>query len=654
MPGDPNSKPIVGHIEAGPNARILVVNELHGDIHAPQPPSSPDTESRSATLKRIREDWIDGVLNQSLYRVARIELGLATREDVVESPLNAIVQVPDREPVSIAPGTPMIEVFDGLGQSLLILGAPGTGKTTVLLELAKGLIARAESDPNHPIPAVFNLSTWALKRKPLAVWLVSELNLRTGVPKKLAQRWVNQDKVIPLLDGLDEVDAAHRAACLDAINEFRDERGLLPMAVCSRVADFEALGKKFRFRGAVTVQPLTKKQVDNYLCRSEDLIPIQTALRADASLSDLLETPLMLWVAMLAYRHAPVEMSKATTPEQRRTLLFENFVSGMFKRRAVPVRFSESVATRQLTWLAGSLTRSKQTVFYLEDLDFDWFRTPIQRLLARAAVAASCSVAAGFLFLLIIEVILGRLSGYGLGFREAVASWLSIGTIFGLISVSVKLKPKERVAFTLRQLPSRIAASAPSAVLVGATFGLGFLILLSLAGESRMYIRNAIGPAPTVLVSAAFGLLAGLGSGVLQVLTADAPQTRMVANQGTYNSTATAILVTMLFAPLGGFVGWSLTGIVGLLTLGPSIGLSAGLLTGGLFSIKHFTLRLLVWGFGGGPLRYGVFLNESAARLLLYRVGGGYIFVHRMLLEYFVSLQQTKHAYALSAARPAI
>ena len=450
MPGDPDAKSIVGHIEAGPNARILVVNELHGDIHTPQPPASPDAESRATTLKRIREDWIDGVLNQSLYRVARIELGLATREDVVESPLNAIVQVQDRAPVTIAPGTPMTEVFDGLGQSLLILGAPGTGKTTVLLELAKGLIARAESDHKHLIPAIFNLSTWALRRKPLAAWLVSELNVRTGVPKKLAQRWVTEDKVIPLLDGLDEVDAAHRAACLDAINEFHDEHGLLPLAVCSRVADFEALGKKLRFRNAVTVQPLTKEQVDNYLCRSEELIPIRTALRADPSLAELLETPLMLWVAMLAYHHAPVKMSKAITPEQRRTLLFENFVSAMFKRRAVPGRFSESVATRRLTWLAGSLARNKQTVFYLEDLDFDWFRTPIQRVFARAVVATSCSVASGILFLLIIEVILGRLSGYGLGLREAVASWLSIGTIFGLVSISVKLKPKERAAFNLR------------------------------------------------------------------------------------------------------------------------------------------------------------------------------------------------------------
>jgi hypothetical protein len=34
------------------------------------------------------------------------------------------------------------------------------------------------------------------------------------------------------------------------------------------------------------------------------------------------------------------------------------------------------------------------------------------------------------------------------------------------------------------------------------------------------------------------------------------------------------------------------------------------------------------------------FLDEAAERLLLRKVGGGYIFVHRLLLEYFASLEK--------------
>src|SRR5260370_8237205 len=38
-------------------------------------------------LKRVRLDWIDGVLRQSLYKVARIELGLEASLDAVEQPV---------------------------------------------------------------------------------------------------------------------------------------------------------------------------------------------------------------------------------------------------------------------------------------------------------------------------------------------------------------------------------------------------------------------------------------------------------------------------------------------------------------------------------------------------------------------------------------
>src|SRR5690348_16224042 len=128
-----------------------------------------------------------------------------------------------------------------MDQSLLILGMPGSGKTTLLLELARDLLDRAAHDPTHPIPVVFPLSTWAQSRKPSDEWLVDELNLRYDLPRKLAQEWVAADQVLPLLDGLDEVKSEHRAACVGAINEFRQSHGLLPLVITSRTADYEAL-----------------------------------------------------------------------------------------------------------------------------------------------------------------------------------------------------------------------------------------------------------------------------------------------------------------------------------------------------------------------------------------------------------------------------
>jgi len=39
------------------------------------------------------------------------------------------------------------------------------------------------------------------------------------------------------------------------------------------------------------------------------------------------------------------------------------------------------------------------------------------------------------------------------------------------------------------------------------------------------------------------------------------------------------------------------------------------------------------------PLHYVHFLDYAAGRIFLRKVGGGYIFVHRLLLEYFASLE---------------
>jgi hypothetical protein len=47
----------------------------------------------------------------------------------------------------------------------------------------------------------------------------------------------------------------------------------------------------------------------------------------------------------------------------------------------------------------------------------------------------------------------------------------------------------------------------------------------------------------------------------------------------------------------------------------------------------------MLWRNGSAPLRYARFLDYAAGRIFLRKVGGGYIFVHRLLLEYFASLE---------------
>jgi hypothetical protein len=75
------------------------------------------------------------------------------------------------------------------------------------------------------------------------------------------------------------------------------------------------------------------------------------------------------------------------------------------------------------------------------------------------------------------------------------------------------------------------------------------------------------------------------------------------------------------------------------LFIGLTCGLLLGLLNGWLACLRHIVLRWLLWRHKAIPWNYPRFLNYAAERILLRRVGGGYIFVHRLLLEYFVDLE---------------
>ena len=67
-------------------------------------------------------------------------------------------------------------------------------------------------------------------------------------------------------------------------------------------------------------------------------------------------------------------------------------------------------------------------------------------------------------------------------------------------------------------------------------------------------------------------------------------------------------------------------------------GVIGGLIGGADIVIKHYLLRLALWLQGSIPRNYVRFLDYAAALIFLRKVGGGYIFVHRLIMEHFAAL----------------
>jgi len=617
------------------------------------------SRNRCAMIEKVRTIWITGFLKQSLPHEVRILLGLSERADAVARPFDLLVKPPDRGERPLPTRTEVVDVFDTMDRSLLILGAPGSGKTTLLLELARDLLDRATNDSAHPIPVVFPLSTWAETRKPLLEWLQDELNLRYDVPRAIAQEWVLTDQVLPMLDGLDEVNAVHRATCVEAINVFRQCHGFLPLVITSRTADYEALAEQLRVHGAILVLPLTREQVDAYLADLGSAgEPVRAAIRDDASLWELLDSPLLLNIITVSYAgQTAAPVPTRGTVVARRDQLFGSYVNQVLRRRAAECGYASAETIHWLSWLASQMAKHGQTVFYLERLQPDWLPATL-----RWAVGACNDLVFGFVFGLIFGLGPFVLSGRGEWIIPGSVFGLAIGLIMGLLSLLPSRRARvissvEKVrwswnGFRWNLIRNGLIVGVVIGVVVGTccavVAGLQKGVLAGLLGGLLAGPILALVVGVSVLLG---GLLGELFNSLTRGLTIGELETRTVPNEGILSSGRNSFLGALVGVLLGGSGGglilglrvWTLGGharfevwfgaLIGALYLGAFLGMRAG----GEACVKHYVLRLLLIVAGSTPWNYVRFLDQTAERILLRKVGGGYAFLHRMLLEHFAA-----------------
>jgi hypothetical protein len=135
------------------------------------------------------------------------------------------------------------------------------------------------------------------------------------------------------------------------------------------------------------------------------------------------------------------------------------------------------------------------------------------------------------------------------------------------------------------------------------------------------------------------GLIFALLIGLIRGLRGAEIETKTVPNQGIWISAFNAGIITLvswlILFPI--IYKWFPQGVQSKTSI-ISWGLILGLLFGGGIScIQHLNLRLILWINGFIPSNLARFLDYASERIFMQKVGGGYIFIHRMLLEHFAT-----------------
>jgi serine/threonine protein kinase len=583
-------------------------------VSSASPSLAPDQQDRARLLKALGRAYREA-LESSLQGVASIRLTMRERLDLTEAEVPTSWKLPQKEQL-LPEGTSILDVYDDAATGLLILGNPGAGKSTLLYELAQALIKRAQQEEQHPLPVVLNLPLWAAKQLPLEDWIVEQLELRYTIPRKLSRRWLQEERWLLLLDGLDEVAHASRSACVEAINTYLSARTrLVSPVVCSRLEDYEVLSQPLRLSRVVVVQPLTAEQVESYLTTAgRSLAAVREVIQQNVVLRELLTTPLMLHVVTLAYQGKAVEdLPQLGTPEELQRYIFASYLQRMLPtdgKRSPP---SSRDMLPSLVWLAQQMRRRSQSILYLEQLQPDWLAGPGRQLLYQLSVGLIGGLLGLFVGLLVVLI-----TGLGQG--------LIGGLLFGLfIGLRVGLKRHIHVAEVLTWSwkwgiivwPSLLVFSELPKLLSGpGTLG---RLAGSLAGGG-------------LLTALAQGLVAGFSTTQLDA------RMRLTPNQGIWRSARNGLIRGLFAGLIVGLVG----GLFGGLGNGLLVGLLVGLLSwldGGLDAfLQHFILRFWLWRTGCLPWNLVAHLDEAAQRILLRKVGGGYRFLHELFRDFLATL----------------
>ncbi|MGD1699092.1 NACHT domain-containing protein [Dapis sp. BLCC M229] len=637
-----------------------------------QPLTQQEYRWRKVLLSKVKDSWIEGVLKKSLFSQVLFEQTITNRSDTVERPFSGLEEFGVESDKSFE-FIQASDIFEGMdaGRTLLILGEPGTGKTISLLKLAERLIKKTEEDLTLPIPVVFNLSSWAIKRQSIADWLVKELKDKYQVSTALAKRLIEQEELILLLDGLDEVKAKYRNDCVSALNKFINAHGITEMVVCCRVKDYEALSERLKLRNAICIQPLSSEYINWYL---EDvgkpLVGLKQLLQKDKELEEFARTPLIFSVMSIAYQGYSLEelLEEMSVKEKRYERLFDSYIKRMFTRKEISLskKHKKKITIQYLSWLAKSLQKESQSMFLIEKMQPSWLTSLISRIIYEIVVYLIGGVSLGLIvqlyFIFIINIggaLTNELISELLRPDNLFLLFLTCGTLFSL----QQIKTIEIVKWSYKKSQKSFNdLFKDSNIREFCYTSMAFYIFLILGniweGKIKAIKEIILSSFNALFIFIVFGFLVYCFKCLLDGFTSVDIKNRSMNNEGIWKSIINSFklplialiilclisyLILLAFFELDSFDNLIFQYFLAIATFLMFIFILAFpfliVWCGGKTVIQHFTLRIIISFNHYAPWNYANFLNYATERLFMQKVGGGYIFIHRMLMEHFANMK---------------
>ncbi|WP_179851046.1 NACHT domain-containing protein [Streptomyces sp. TLI_55] len=226
---------------------------------------------------------------------------------------------------------------------LVITGEPGAGKTVLARKLVMEL--NKARGAGEPVAVLMALADWDT-REELTDWVVRHLERDFGMPRRSARKVMDARVVLPVLDGLDEMDAADVGAAdsraLEALARYQDGTDPAPLVLTCRTRrydELEAEGSHILDAARIEIDPVDSVQAVRFLelrgaaRRPAVWRPVLDDLLSapDGVLASALSTPWRLALAATVYEREgdPGELVRSGSAEAIAELLLGRFIGAV-------------------------------------------------------------------------------------------------------------------------------------------------------------------------------------------------------------------------------------------------------------------------------------------------------------------------------------